>query len=245
MVPANRFYSELAAWWPLFSHPDDYREEAAWAWDAIARAAPRPPATLIELGSGGGNNAMHLKSRCRLTLTDIAPGMVEVSRELNRECEHHVGDMRSIRLGRTFDAVLVHDAIDYMTTEADLLAAMRTCAAHLAPGSPALLLPDHIAENFEPSTDHGGHDGPEGRALRYLEWTTAPADGATQYETLYAFVLRSPGEPPRVVHDRHVLGLFPRATWLRSLAEAGFDRIEASPDPWGRESFLAWRAPST
>jgi SAM-dependent methyltransferase len=244
MDAPNRFYADLAAWWPLFSHPDDYREEADWMWAALARAAPRPPATLLELGSGGGNNAAHLKARCRLTLADLSPGMVEVSRRLNPECEHHVADMRALRLGRTFDAVMVHDAIGYMTTEADLAAAMRTCAVHLAPGAPALLLPDHVAENFVPGTGHGGHDAPDGRGLRYLEWTAAVEPGRTTYEAHYAFLLREPGEPMRVAHDRHVLGLFPRATWLRLLAEAGFDRVVSLADPWGRENFLAVRAPA-
>jgi len=35
--------------------------------------------------------------------------MLELSRTINPELEHLVGDMRTIRLGRTFDAVLIHD----------------------------------------------------------------------------------------------------------------------------------------
>ena len=73
--------------------------------------------------------------------------------------------MRTLRLGRTFDAVLVHDAIDYMTTEADLRAALTTAYAHCE--RVALFLPDEITETFEPSTDHGGTGD-----VRYLEWTT-------------------------------------------------------------------------
>jgi len=41
--------------------------------------------------------------------------------------------MRSVRLGRTYDAVIIHDAIMYMTTEDDLVAALATARAHLAP----------------------------------------------------------------------------------------------------------------
>jgi SAM-dependent methyltransferase len=240
----DRFYAELADWWPLFSHPDDYREEAAWAWEALAGAAPRPVTSLLELGSGGGNNAAHLKSRCALTLTDVSPGMIEVSRRLNPECEHHVADMRSVRLGRTFDAVYVHDAIGYMTTQADLLAALRSCAAHLPPGRPVLLQPDYVAENFAADTAHGGHDGPDGRGLRYLEWTLAPGPGSTTFETHYAFLLREPGRPLRLVHDRHVQGVFTTGAWLGLLAQAGFEGACAVEDGWGRTNFLARRAPA-
>jgi hypothetical protein len=38
--------------------------------------------------------------------------------------------MRTLRLGRAFDVVLVHDAIMYMTTEEELLAAAETAFAH-------------------------------------------------------------------------------------------------------------------
>ena len=42
------------------------------------------------------------------------------SRRLNPGVSHYVGDMRSVRLGETFDAVLIHDSLDYMTTEVEL-----------------------------------------------------------------------------------------------------------------------------
>ena len=73
--------------------------------------------TLLELGSGGGNNASHLKTRFDCTLTDISPEMLALSRSLNPECEHLEGDMRTLRLGREFDVVFIHDAISYLTTE--------------------------------------------------------------------------------------------------------------------------------
>src|SRR5262245_2266287 len=106
-----RLYNELASWWPLLSPPEEYVDEAAWFKQALLDVCHGPVQTLLELGSGGGNNASHLKAHFRMTLVDLAPGMLAVSRELNPECEHIEGDMRSVRLGRLFDGVLVHDAI--------------------------------------------------------------------------------------------------------------------------------------
>jgi hypothetical protein len=40
-----------------------------------------------------------------MTLVDLSEEMLVVSRQLNPECQHHQGDMRTVRLGRTFDAV--------------------------------------------------------------------------------------------------------------------------------------------
>jgi trans-aconitate methyltransferase len=71
---------------------------------------------VLELGSGGGNNASHMKRAFAMILVEPSDGMREISRRLNPECEHRSGDMRTVRLDRTFDAVFVHDAIMYMTT---------------------------------------------------------------------------------------------------------------------------------
>ena len=73
--------------------------------------------------------------------------------------------------GRAFDVVFVHDAISYLTTEDDLRAALETTAVHVRPGGVVILTPRRAPEVFKASTDHGGHDGDDGRSLRYLEWT--------------------------------------------------------------------------
>jgi SAM-dependent methyltransferase len=216
-----KLYEELAAWWPLMSAPADYAEEAAFFADALAGACVRPPHTVLELGSGGGNNASHLKARFEMVLVEPSAGMLAVSRALNPECEHVQGDMRTARLGRLFDAVFVHDAVSYMTTEDDLRQAIATASIHCRPGGAALFAPDAIRETFRPATDHGGHDG-DGRGLRYLSWRWDPDPADTTYVTDYAYLLRTPDAPMRVEHDRHVEGLFARADWLRLLAEGGF-----------------------
>src|SRR5262245_19941812 len=115
-----KLYNELASWFHLLSAPPDYAEEAEFARNLIVENSNSPPRTLLELGSGGGNNASHLKSNFQMTLVDVSPAMLELSRTLNPECEHHTEDMRSLRLGRLFDAVFVHDAIMYMITEEEL-----------------------------------------------------------------------------------------------------------------------------
>jgi SAM-dependent methyltransferase len=216
-----KLYHDLAAWWPLMSAPADYAEEAAFYERMLLEACARSPKTLLELGSGGGNNASHLKKRFDMVLVDRSAAMLDVSRALNPECEHLEGDMRSVRVGRQFDAVFVHDAVCYMTTECDLNAAIETAYVHCKPGGAALFCPDHVRENFRSSTSHGGHDGAD-RALRYLEWQWDPDPSDTSYLVDYAYLLREPGGSTRVEWDRHVEGLFSRADWLRLLRDVGF-----------------------
>jgi len=236
-----KLYSELAGWWQLFSRASDYAEEAALFSRMLREATVPPPVMLLELGSGGGNNASHMKAHFTMTLCDLSPAMVESSRALNPECEHCVGDMRSVRLGRTFDAVFIHDAIMYMTTEDDLRAAIQTAAAHCRPGGAVLIAPDWVAETFAPVTRHGGHDGEDGRSMRYLEWIHDPDPADCTAEVDFACLLREADGSVRVEHDRHVFGVFPRATWLRFLRGASLDPTVV-PDQFGRELFLARRA---
>jgi SAM-dependent methyltransferase len=217
-----RLYSDLASWWPLMSAPEDYAEEAACYQQTLLTGRERSLQTMLELGSGGGNNASHLKARFTMTLVEPSPGMLAVSRALNPECEHVQGDMRTVRLGRQFDCVFVHDAVCYMTTEADLRAAIETAFVHCAPGGIALFCPDHVRENFQSAADHGGHDDGR-RGLRYVEWMWDPDPADTTYQVDYAYILRDADGSTRVEHDRHVEGLFWRADWLRLLSEVGFN----------------------
>ena len=236
-----RLYGDLAAWWPLVSHPDEYVEEAAWIMNTFREALGRSPAAILELGSGGGNIASHLVRDARMTLVDQSSAMLDVSRRLVPHAEHVEGDMRSVRLNRSFEAVLIHDAIMYMTTEDDLLAAFATARAHLAPGGVFMVLPDHVAETFAPEVETGGNDARDGsgRGVRFMEWSHAPAAGATSHDTDYVFLIRAPDGSVDVVHDRHTTGIFPRNTWQTILSRAGFGPVRVWCDQWGREVFTA------
>ncbi len=234
-----RMYRELAAWFHLLTHPDDYAEEAA-TYAAIIRDALPGATTLLELGSGGGNNASHLKRHFTCTLTDLSEEMLAISRTINPELEHRQGDMRSLRLGRTFDVVFAHDAIEYMTTPDDLAAAVATAFAHTRPGGVALFVPDGTAETFRSGTDDGGHDGPDGRSLRYLEWTLPPKPGETIYEVHFAILMKN-GDAVTVDHDIHRHALFTKADWIDTLQTAGFEAIETPElDPEVHEEQVAF-----
>jgi SAM-dependent methyltransferase len=236
-----KLYDELAEWWPVFSDPAEYRREVAHFARLLRRSTKPPPRTVLELGSGGGNSASHLKSRFDLTLVDFSPRMLKVSRKLNPECKHVKGDIRTVRLRRSFDAVFVHDAICHMTTEADLRAVMRTAYEHCRPGGVALFVPDFVRETFVEGTDEGGTDSPKG-SVRFLQWIVDPDPKDTTYVVDFAILIRDRKGVARVAHDRHVLGLFPRARWLRLLREVGFQPSVVKDDEV-RELFLGRRRP--
>jgi SAM-dependent methyltransferase len=224
----HRFYGELAPWWPVISPVAEYESEAAFI-ATLLHSATLPVTDL--LGSGGGNVASHLKRHFAMTLVDLSPQMLEVSRRENPECVHaEPADMREVRLGAVFDAVLVHDAIEYMTTLDDLAAAVRTAFAHCRPGGMAVFLPDHVTETFESGSDHGGGDTTDGRAARYLAWCWDPDPDDSWVVTQYSFMLRDADGAVAVAHECHRTGLFSRGEWLAVLADAGFEPSAVEED---------------
>ena len=236
-----RLYTELAEWWSLLSDPEDYAEEAEIFRAAIFDNAKDSVTTMLELGSGGGNNASHLKSHFDLTLCDLSPDMLNVSENLNPECRHLQGDMRTLRLEEEFDVVFIHDAIGYMSRRADLAAAIRTAFTQCRSGGTALFVPDDTKESFEPQTSHGGHDSAD-RGFRYLEWTFDRDPSDEHYTSYMSYVIRNGTEISGLGDDVHVLGLFSESVWIDTIRSVGFlpvqlpyDRSEFSP---GRHSLF-------
>lgn len=234
-----RLYSDLARWWPLMSPPSHYEEEAEDLLPLLLDGLPPDrEATLLELGSGGGSLAWHLREHFKLTLTDRSKDMLAVNRAVNPEAEHIAGDMRTLELGRTFDRVLIHDAIMYAVDPASVLATLRTAAKHCAKDGKVLVIPDAVRETFEPSTGHGGEDGTDGSAFRYLEWSWDPDPSDDTIEVVYAYVMRDADGVVRTVHDHHREGCFSRKRWLHWFHEAGLFATSWI-DRWNRDIFVA------
>jgi SAM-dependent methyltransferase len=217
-----RLYQELASWWPLISPPAEYAADADMI-TAVFGADPAVVRTVLDLGSGGGHVACYLKEGRSMTLVDASAQMLAVSRQLNPDCTHVRGDMRTVRLRREFDAVLVHDAVDYVTTEDDLRQVIGTAFAHCRPGGLAVFAPDHTAETFAASTGGGGGgDDGSGRQASFRERTSDPDPDDDWILAEYEFTLREADGSVRVVPESHRLGSFRRDTWLRLLTAAGF-----------------------
>ncbi len=235
----NRLYGDLAHLWPLISPPEDYAAEAAYWREALHAALGPGRHRLLELGVGGGHNLSHLTGEFEATAVDISPEVLHNSERLNPGVDHHVGDMRTVRLGETFDAVIVHDAIAYMLDEADLSAVFGTAHAHLERGGVFITAPDLFRETFPgPQVSHRVRRTDDFE-LAFIEYTYDPDPADTTVESIFLYVI-SEGGRLRVEEDRHVTGLFPLETWLRLMREAGF---AASTRPYpvhddGRDAWL-------
>lgn len=124
--------------------------------------------------------------------------------------------------------LLTHPS-DY-ESEAEHIVRVVEAAVHLRPGGIAVFQPDTTQELLELRTSHGGHDGDDGRGLRYLEWMSDPVPGDTTYDVDFLIALRETGKELRVVHDHHVFGVFPEQTWRRLVEQAGLELVDLDVD---------------
>jgi SAM-dependent methyltransferase len=227
-----RLFTDLAHLWPLLSPPDDYAGEAASIdrvlrerLTAAAREGDRRP-RLLELGAGGGHTIAHLTDRYEIVAVDLSEPMLANCRRLNPGVETVVGDMRNVRLGRPFDAVLVHDAVDYLETRGEIVELLETAAAHLDPGGVVLVAPTYVTETFVEHDVEVDHHSDGELDLTCVSYVHRPDPEGRRVEAILVYLIRKNGEV-EVVEDRHVGGLFAAAEWLEMLDDAGFD---AGPD---------------
>lgn len=226
-------YEELAWTDRWLATPDEVRDEAETYLGLLQAAADGPLHTVLHLGCGaGGYDTVFTRAGLEIIGVDLSEGMLELAREANPGVEYHLADMREVRLGRTVDAVVIPDSIDYMVTPDDLRATVTTAVAHLRPGG-ILLVVATTAETFRPNNFAytGERDGIH---LTLLENDHAPdlarildSGEAGTYEATLVFLVRRDGELE--VHvDRHLLGLFPAASWQEVFTEAGLEVATSS-----------------
>lgn len=232
MPDAPRLYTDLAHLWPYLSPPEHYIEETQTLRELIDEALGDPPAnkqwSLLELGAGGGHSTVHLKTYYDVTASDLSPQMLAHCNALNPEVPTIQGDMRTLRLNQSFDVVLICDAIDYMTTKDDAVAALKTIAAHLRPGGVALFAPTYTRETF---TDGDTADDtamlPDDEPLTYFSFVHDPDPADTTFEMILLYLIRdAQTRQIQTIEDRHTCGLFSIQDWQDMAAEAGLD-VEA------------------
>lgn len=131
-------FDAYAGYYDLLYRDKDYAAEAAHVARLLEQHAPGF-ASVLELGCGTGGHAVHLVRAGReVHGVDRSGRMLDRARARplgGGRLDLTEGDIRSVRLDRTFDvAVSLFHVVSYQPTESDLLAVLATARAHLEPG---------------------------------------------------------------------------------------------------------------
>jgi len=226
----QRLYHELAWVWPIISPPQDYVEETEHLCRIIQEHSQLEVRTLLNLGCGGGHNDCTLKRHFDVTGVDTSEAMLKLAKQLNPQVAYSVGDMRTVRLDKTFDAVTIFDSVNYMVTVEDLRSAFMTAFAHLRPGGVFLTVveatPDCFEQNWTQCSTHTGGDV----EITFIENVYDPDPTDTAYEVAFVYLIRR-GGILEVETDRHLCGIFALDTWRSLLKEVGFEVSETEFTP--------------
>lgn len=231
MKETCHLYTDLAWLWPMWGDAaTEYAHYCQYVTEHIRRYATRPVTTLLDIGCGGGKNVLNLKREFLVTGVDLSSAMLEQAKERNPECTFAQGDMRSIRLDRTFDAVFMDDAISHMNCRADFVAALRTAHAHLKPGGVLIATPDVTIETFRQNKTTTTTATRDGLDVVFVEnvFDADPTD--EQYETTILYLIRNHG-CLQIESDYWTMGIFSLDTWRQVLRETGFEVHEGRYNP--------------
>ncbi|HPO08855.1 MAG TPA: class I SAM-dependent methyltransferase, partial [bacterium] len=189
-------------------------------------ATSNPPKTLLHFGCGGGHTDHTLKNYFQITGVDISIEMLSLAKHLNPEVDYMPGDMRTLRLTRTFDAVLIGDSINYMLTQDDLHSVMRTAYGHLKADGVLILLVEQTIETFEQNRTFCANYSRGNTEVIFLEnlFDADPSDSV--YEMTFVYLIRE-GKKLRIETDRHLSGLFGKEVWRDLLERTGFEVRES------------------
>jgi SAM-dependent methyltransferase len=153
---------------------------------------------------------------------DISPAMLELAGKLNTDIVYVEGDMRMVRLDRTFDAVTLLDSVNYMLTGSDLQAAFETAYVHLKPGGVFLTAIEQTLETFRQNKVQYLVRERDGVEIAFIENMYDPDPTDTTYESTFIYLIRREGSL-EIETDRHLGGLFSLGVWYDMLTSVGFE----------------------
>lgn len=134
-----KIFGDYARYYNLLYADKPYEDECRFILKVLARHACQP-ASVLDLGCGTGSH-LHVLAAQGISAqgVDMSETMLALAEARRSEKAANpafsLGDVRSVRLGRVFDAVtsLFH-VMSYQRSEEDALALMRTAHGHLTPG---------------------------------------------------------------------------------------------------------------
>lgn len=212
-------YNELAWTEDFVADPNDYARELQEYIGLINKHAITPIKTLLHLGCGAGGHDLFFQKHYKVTGVDLSVGMLNKARATNPDIEYIEGDIRTLRLHREFDCVVIPDCIDYMVTMDELRQALQTSALHLKPGG-VFLVVCKTKETFR--NNNFAYTGEkDGIHVTVLENNYINTHSPDTYDITLLYLIRKNGELSKFLEESKA-GLFSKNSWCEAIKAAGF-----------------------
>lgn len=205
----------------------DYRGEASRVADVLRKWSPNVR-TVLDVGCGTGEHALHLRSGHGLDVhgLDIEPAFVDLARSKVPGARFWRADMADFDLDERFDAIIcLFSSIGYLKDHERLQQAFRTFGRHLNAGGLVLVEPW-----FTPADWHAGRiyvKTADAEDLRVVRMSHSGCRETLSVLDFHYLIGRPRGI--EYCYERHELGLFTREETTLALRDAGFEDVFYDP----------------
>ena len=225
----------------IYRASKDYAAEAT-AISSVVRAAHPSPRTILDVGCGTGEHALHLRKSHGFAVDglDRDPGLLAVAREKMPDARFFEGDMAVFEVGHRYDIVMcLFSSIGYLQTLERVTAALRCFRRHLAEDGVIVVEPW-----FAPgvlSDGPGSTRRAEAGGVRVERTSHTIVEG--RLSTLIFNYRFEDASGVQVAREVHELGLFTQAEMMASFRDAGLAATYDSSGLTGRGLYVARIAP--
>lgn len=228
-------YEQSARWYDKIYSFKDYAAEAE-ALQGLLETRRPGLRRLLDVACGTGEHLRHLREHYDVEGLDASPAMLAVARAKLPDVTFHQGDMRTLNLGKRFDAAIcMFGATGHLEDEHELATAIRHIAHHLEPGGVLIVEPWLTPDVFREGRVSGLFvDEPELKLARMSVGRLEHGKAVLDMHHLVA----TPSGVESIVEPLRMT-LF-RTEAYRAAMEAASLRVEFDPEgPMGRGLFVA------
>jgi ubiquinone/menaquinone biosynthesis C-methylase UbiE len=204
----------------------DYAAESAQVHEIVQRSTRGTGRRLLDVARGTGGHVEHLTRWYAVEGVDQSPAMLEIARRRNPDVVFHQGDMTTLQLGETFDAVVcLFSSIGYVQTVEKLNQTLQAFARHTTPGGVVVIDGWVTPDRWKPLYLHALLvDEPD---LKIARLARNVQEGMRSIMNMHHLVVTADGATSFV--ERHEMGLFTPEQYCVAFEQAGL-MVTYDPD---------------
>ena len=230
-------FSKSAEIYDLIYGFKDYKSESEKIIDLITKQKP-DCRTILDVGCGTAEHHKFLKEKYVMKGVDLNTDLIAVSNDKNKDCKYYVADMRTMDIGKTFDAVLcLFSSIGYLRSQNELEQAFTRFAKHLNPGGVVIVEPWFTPDKWTPGNRHVLNA--ENEQMKVCRMNHSVLEGDVSVLNFHYMINSEKGVD--YFSERHELKMFTTKAIIGAFEKAGF-KVQFDQDGLiGRGIYIARR----